>query len=563
MADLGNSKIKDTYTLVLQTDASGNLQKLDGTTPNPFIVNGTLRYTVGPTDGYVLTSDAAGNASWTEGGGVTYWSANTNGSISPSGRTTTVLLYSGGSTNTNKNALEAVGNIRVSGDVTTELSGNVITQDILLGHSGVGGHGLGGSIRPAVSGRPVTFRNYDHGSADWLSLQEDEITFFINGQAYNIFSATDNQFNATHIASRFAVHSKKGNRLIEGSTTLDTICLASQGSTAIGGSAQRWATSTGYDSGTPNKTLQVNGLTHILSGSSGSQTSWSAATTALLVSGNTHVEGNISGATNLYIDGTATFGTASTLIDTTGVSGTTLSASSTVTALGGFIGDLTGNADTVTNGAYTTDKLSVFAATTSSELAGVISNETGSGSLVFGTNPVLTTPNIGTPSAGNLTSCTAYRGDSSLVTAGIVTTGTWASNRRFDPTPGAEPGEYEGDIVYFGEPDTTTIGAIYYYSNADTWEGTEAGSPDTSTGLLAVALTETGSAGGMLIKGMVTLGVDPGDIALPIYLSESAKGSTTTAPTTSGAVVRVVGYSLSSATAKVWFNPDNTWVELS
>ena len=42
MADLGNSKIKDTYQLVLQTDSSGNLQKLDGTTPNPFIVNGNL-----------------------------------------------------------------------------------------------------------------------------------------------------------------------------------------------------------------------------------------------------------------------------------------------------------------------------------------------------------------------------------------------------------------------------------------------------------------------------------------------------------------------------------------
>jgi hypothetical protein len=37
----------------------------------------------------------------------------------------------------------------------------------------------------------------------------------------------------------------------------------------------------------------------------------------------------------------------------------------------------------------TTDKLSVHAATTSSELAGVISDETGSGSLVFGTSPAI------------------------------------------------------------------------------------------------------------------------------------------------------------------------------
>lgn len=52
------------------------------------------------------------------------------------------------------------------------------------------------------------------------------------------------------------------------------------------------------------------------------------------------------------------------------------------------------------------DKLSVFAATTSAELAGVISDETGSGALVFGTSPTLVTPVLGTPSSGTLTNCT-------------------------------------------------------------------------------------------------------------------------------------------------------------
>lgn len=42
----------------------------------------------------------------------------------------------------------------------------------------------------------------------------------------------------------------------------------------------------------------------------------------------------------------------------------------------------------------TTDKLSALAATTSSELAGVISDETGSGALVFGTSPSLSDPKI-------------------------------------------------------------------------------------------------------------------------------------------------------------------------
>ena len=122
MADLGNSKIKNTYQLVLQTDTSGNLQNLSGGTPNPFIVNGNLRYVDGTqNNGYVLLSDASGNASWgpvsfsgdvyisggsiqgttielnaSSGGTISIpglkWSANTDGSVSPSGDTTNVSI---------------------------------------------------------------------------------------------------------------------------------------------------------------------------------------------------------------------------------------------------------------------------------------------------------------------------------------------------------------------------------------------------------------------------------------------------------------------------------------
>ena len=50
--------------------------------------------------------------------------------------------------------------------------------------------------------------------------------------------------------------------------------------------------------------------------------------------------------------------------------------------------------------------LSQFAATTSAQLASVISDETGSGALCFATSPTLVTPALGTPSSGTLTSCT-------------------------------------------------------------------------------------------------------------------------------------------------------------
>jgi hypothetical protein len=51
--------------------------------------------------------------------------------------------------------------------------------------------------------------------------------------------------------------------------------------------------------------------------------------------------------------------------------------------------------------------VATFLATPSSaNLASAITNETGSGSLVFATSPTLTTPVLGTPSSGTLTSCT-------------------------------------------------------------------------------------------------------------------------------------------------------------
>jgi hypothetical protein len=54
------------------------------------------------------------------------------------------------------------------------------------------------------------------------------------------------------------------------------------------------------------------------------------------------------------------------------------------------------------NIATTANKLSAFAATTSAELAGVISDETGTDKLVYNTSPVLVTPTLGAASATSI-----------------------------------------------------------------------------------------------------------------------------------------------------------------
>ena len=51
------------------------------------------------------------------------------------------------------------------------------------------------------------------------------------------------------------------------------------------------------------------------------------------------------------------------------------------------------------------DVVTFFGTPSSANLAASIDDETGTGALVFGTSPSLTTPDIGTPSAGTLTNC--------------------------------------------------------------------------------------------------------------------------------------------------------------
>lgn len=69
--------------------------------------------------------------------------------------------------------------------------------------------------------------------------------------------------------------------------------------------------------------------------------------------------------------------------------------------------------------ALVANPLSQFASTTSAQLAGVISDETGTNKLVFSDSPTLVTPALGTPTSGVLTNCT---GTAAGLTAGTVTT---------------------------------------------------------------------------------------------------------------------------------------------
>lgn len=81
--------------------------------------------------------------------------------------------------------------------------------------------------------------------------------------------------------------------------------------------------------------------------------------------------------------------------------------------------------------ALTSNNLGAFASTTSAQLAGVISDETGSGSLVFATSPTLVTPNIGVATGTSFNSITGLS-STAPVANGTATTGTSTAVARAD-----------------------------------------------------------------------------------------------------------------------------------
>ena len=121
--------------------------------------------------------------------------------------------------------------------------------------------------------------------------------------------------------------------------------------------------------------------------------------------------------------------------------------------------------------------------------------------------------------------------------------------------------DFYGDIIRNGN-DTTVRGKMYCLKNG-TWTITNADTKLDANGLLGMALGTNSSTHGMLLKGTFTLDYDPGSIGNPLYVSLTDGLVATAVPGNSGDIVRIVGYLLGGAHGNLWFNPDNTYVEVA
>ena len=131
-----------------------------------------------------------------------------------------------------------------------------------------------------------------------------------------------------------------------------------------------------------------------------------------------------------------------------------------------------------------------------------------------------------------------------------------------DETGLAAAGDYgKSSEIWYQGTGATTAGSLYYLNSSGDWANTDASAASTAKGMLAFAAGTDSDVDGMITRGFVYLGTDPGgSVGAQVFLSETANAATTTAPSTSGAIVRVIGHKV--ATNVIYFNPSNDYFEV-
>ena len=121
-----------------------------------------------------------------------------------------------------------------------------------------------------------------------------------------------------------------------------------------------------------------------------------------------------------------------------------------------------------------------------------------------------------------------------------------------------------GWVVKFGSG-TLTAGKLYYLHTDGAWTETDADAASSGGDqLLGIALGSAPGTHGVLLRGFFDAHtyLDTHSAGKAVYIGTTAANMTTTAPSATGDIIRIIGYC--TPTSKViYFNPSSTFVELS
>ena len=281
-------------------------------------------------------------------------------------------------------------------------------------------------------------------------------------------------------------------------------------------------------------------------------------------SGHLNVKGNISASGNIF--GTDYYGMSNRII-AVGAAQTTFGYGNNKTEIDGInikldapitaSGNISSSGNFIGNELTLDDEINL---TTNNKF---IQQKTSAGSF----RPIIGTDSNDVLSIGSTTLRKIQLEVATKVIGNITASGDISSSGTIYATPHllyetssiSSTGNVQGDIVRFGNT-TTVAGAIYAHTGSG-WVLAHSGSNGNASSSLGFAVGTNSTNDGMLLRGMANIGYDPGgNNGCALYLETPGSASNST-PYTSGHVARVVGWNYGSDT--VYFNPDNTWVEVS